>query len=852
MFSYLLRQLFNSFGIFFRTIRAFFTRKLVGIGSYLRRITNFSRQATKVASSSFQVAATAVKKPTKREDYIETKRLFISKSFLILLAIGVVLVALLLYFVVWPFLLSRFFTARFWVEDPEAETWSGRVVLYYDQEKKNPMREGTLQEGLLQGRGREYDQEGLMTYEGNFVDGQRSGTGSLYEGGVLVYEGDFAAGAATGMGTAYDGGSKCYEGAFLDGVYEGEGTQYRSDGSVSYKGSFSAGVFEGQGTAYYPDGTRAYVGAFSGGAYEGEGTQYTPDGRIGYKGSFAEGLYQGSGVLYREDGDQIRAEFDAGLTTGTIQWYQNGALWYEGAADNVTPDGFGTLYGEDGKVLYAGEMDRGTLDGAWLLTLTAEELRGAFGEGSITETDTAGGFLIANQALGVTALCSYRQGEEEPQVYQVWLIPEEGSDWEELLPWADASAAEDWALLGADPQPQSQTVQGAFQGPDGTGEGVWWQHQYLYEDHTCILFSRTEEGRSASVLWSRGLTSSAGELPASTGTTQAQERLDDLMAALDSAAGSVGESTGGASSLGDVARMVALMLTPEDAERLVDALTDYYIYGEMAAALESSQPLLEQLLAQAQTQLARGSGSQEAVDNAQAQLDDLGRQLTQYETAREQAGLTIQELSKLDPEDYDLQQVLLTFDPVEMDVSALYSYAQSYAATLGQEAEGAALERELRSAVLDLGMGYETIRTARETVERTEAVVVEQTQAYAKGSAQQADLYAAQCARNEAVAALYQAVGVFSQQANHLNTLSGGWVAETYDWMAETFATLFQSQVVQAQTAAQGEADDRTQREEEAAQAIEQEQTEESPEPEESPAPEASPAGEESVSQEAS
>ena len=183
MFSYLLRQLFNSFGIFFRTIRAFFTRKLVGIGSYLRRITNFSRQATKVASSSFQVAATAVKKPTKREDYIETKRLFISKSFLILLAIGVVLVALLLYFVVWPFLLSRFFTARFWVEDPEAETWSGRVVLYYDQEKKNPMREGTLQEGLLQGRGREYDQEGLMTYEGNFVDGQRSGTGSLYRWG---------------------------------------------------------------------------------------------------------------------------------------------------------------------------------------------------------------------------------------------------------------------------------------------------------------------------------------------------------------------------------------------------------------------------------------------------------------------------------------------------------------------------------------------------------------------------------------------------------------------------------------------------------------------------------------------
>ena len=93
MLSYLLRQLINSFGIFFRTIRAFFTRKLMGAWTYVRRITNFSRQATRVATSSFQGAAAAVKKPTKREDYIETQRLFISKSFLILLLVGLVLAA---------------------------------------------------------------------------------------------------------------------------------------------------------------------------------------------------------------------------------------------------------------------------------------------------------------------------------------------------------------------------------------------------------------------------------------------------------------------------------------------------------------------------------------------------------------------------------------------------------------------------------------------------------------------------------------------------------------------------------------------------------------------------------------
>ena len=362
MLSYLLRQLTNSFGIFFRTIRAFFTRKLVGVWSYLRRITNFSRQATKVASASLQGAAAAVKKPTRREDYIETRRLFISKSFLILLAIGVVLLALLIYFVIWPFLLRTFFTARLWQDDPELETWSGRVVIYYDEAKKNPRYSGTLQDGLLQGRGTEYDEDGLLVYEGNFVDGLYDGTGSRYEAGVLVYQGDFSAGTANGMGTAYSDGVMCYEGAFVNGLYEGEGTEYSADGSVRYKGSF------------------------------------------------AGGLYDGTGTRFLDNGDQIQAEFTAGAANGAIQWYRSGKLWYDGGADDLTPDGFGTLYAESGDPVYAGEFDQGTLDGAWLLTLTAEELRAAFGEASLTETDQGTGFVIVNEALDLTALCSYQQG----------------------------------------------------------------------------------------------------------------------------------------------------------------------------------------------------------------------------------------------------------------------------------------------------------------------------------------------------------------------------------------------------------------------------------------------------------
>ena len=175
-------------------------------------------------------------------------------------------------------------------------------------------------------------------------------------------------------------------------------------------GQLVAGLQEGDGTAYYPSGQRAYAGAFAEGLYEGEGTEYWESGQVRYRGSFAQGLYDGSGALYLEDGDQIRGEFSAGAAEGTIQWYQDGKLWYEGGLTDWAADGFGTLYAESGDAVYAGEFDRGTLDGAWLLELTAGELRTAFGEAKLTETDRGDGFLIENQELGLTALWQLSAG----------------------------------------------------------------------------------------------------------------------------------------------------------------------------------------------------------------------------------------------------------------------------------------------------------------------------------------------------------------------------------------------------------------------------------------------------------
>lgn len=793
MLSYLLRQLTNSFGIFFRTIRAFFTRKLVGAWSYLRRITNFSRQATRVATTSFQGAAAAVKKPTKREDYIETQRLFISKSFLILLLIGLVLAGLLIYFVVWPFLLGHFFTARFYWEDEKLSDWSGRVIVYYDAEKKTPMYRGTLEEGVLQGKGEEYDTDGLLIYAGNFVDGVRSGDGSLYEAGVLTYEGQFSGGLANGQGTAYESGVKCYQGAFVDGVYEGEGV------------------------SFHPNGTRAYSGAFAAGLYEGEGTAYDEDGRTIYKGSFSAGLYDGSGTVYLSDGGQIRAEFTAGTTNGTIQWYRDGKLWYDGSADDLTPDGFGTLYAENGKALYAGQFDQGTLDGAWMLSLTAAELREAFGEAALTESDATGGFLVENEELGLTALCSYQQAEAEAQVYRLWFTPEADSAWAALLPWSSGSEAARWALLDREEKPVETLSQGAALQPDGAVDGDWYQRQYRYTEYVCTLLSVKPQDPPVQLRWSRDVTETGG-LVVDEASAQAQQRLEELLSALEGIGGSGG--SGGAADQEDVERLLGLMLTVQDGEDLMDALIDCYVYGQMASSLEAGQPLLQQQLAQAQTALQRGEGSQETVDAAQSALSDLDGRIVQYRTAREQAALTIEELTGLEADGFDLGAVLLIFDPVALDAAALYDAALAYAREMeGQQSvDTAALERTVKSAVLELGLSYEAIRSARTAAESAAAQVETTTQAYAKGTADKAALYAAQCARDEAAAALYQAAGTFAHQANGLNTLSGGALAEEYDWMADTFAALFQSELLRKeaereagdQPAAQEEETDQT------------------------------------------
>ena len=62
--------------------------------------------------------------------------------------------------------------------------------------------------GSMNGLGKEYDSDGELVYEGEYLDDERNGYGKKYLDGELYKEGDFVNGDFTGFGIRYDSSSK--------------------------------------------------------------------------------------------------------------------------------------------------------------------------------------------------------------------------------------------------------------------------------------------------------------------------------------------------------------------------------------------------------------------------------------------------------------------------------------------------------------------------------------------------------------------------------------------------------------------------------------------------------------------
>ncbi len=383
--NYIFFQITRAIGVFFRTLRAFFARKIMGVGARLRRLTNFSRHATKAATSSLQGVMTAAQKPTQPSDYVETGRLYISKALIVRVLVGLVALVLIIYFVIWPFVLSRFLTARFYEEDKRVKDWSGRVIVYSDKKKKLPLFSGRLEDGVLQGECKQYDREGVLLFEGQLRDGQRTGSGKEYENGILTYEGQYDAGYFSGRGKRYADGQLVYDGQYDAGMRSGSGTAYE-DGTILYRGQFLDDLYEGRGKLYQ-NGDLCYDGGFHAGVPEGSGTVYA-DGRLVFEGQFVNGLYEGRGKEYVGGVLRYDGSFHTGVPEGTgTAYYPSGRIAYQGSYLAGKPDGQGTSYGENGRKTYDGGFSEGEPSGLGTLFFDdGSQLEATFESGQPTGT----------------------------------------------------------------------------------------------------------------------------------------------------------------------------------------------------------------------------------------------------------------------------------------------------------------------------------------------------------------------------------------------------------------------------------------------------------------------------------
>lgn len=418
MFKLLFDAVTRELALIGRIIRAFFTRMFSNIRVYFRRVTSLVGQFFGIVPAMLSSLAVSGKKPSKRGDYIETKRLFIAKSWLVFIAAAIVVLACVGWFVARPLLISKFFTADFYRYDEKVTDYSGKVKLYYDKEKDMLYFTGRLSGGMAEGEGVASASDGSVIYSGEYKKGLYDGEGQLYENGILVYSGAFVEGVQNGSGTEYKDGVMVYKGGFEDGVRCGSGAEYSADGELSFRGAYEDGKRSGYGTEYYAGGTICYIGNYAAGERSGEGILYDVDGSMLYSGSFAASEYNGNGVLFS---GKLRYEgsFSAGEAVGIVNIYRGQTLYYSGELKGLLPDGQGTLYGSGGDMLFTGAFRGGIIDGAALIGMTAAKIRESFYDRGLSETDFDGGFAIVSRECDITMFCTYKTEESDTSVRYV-------------------------------------------------------------------------------------------------------------------------------------------------------------------------------------------------------------------------------------------------------------------------------------------------------------------------------------------------------------------------------------------------------------------------------------------------
>ena len=102
-------------------------------------------------------------------------------------------------------------------EYKNGEKFKGKLRIYFDDINNILKSEYEVNNGLIEGKGKEYYGNGRLKYKGNFKNGKYEGNGILYYEffGHIKYDGEFKNGMKNGFGKEFDKeGNIVYQGKF--------------------------------------------------------------------------------------------------------------------------------------------------------------------------------------------------------------------------------------------------------------------------------------------------------------------------------------------------------------------------------------------------------------------------------------------------------------------------------------------------------------------------------------------------------------------------------------------------------------------------------------------------------------
>ena len=256
----------------------------------------------------------------------------------------------------------------------ELKNGNGHVKEYNDEGKL--VYEVEYLNGNEHGKGKEYYYEGNLKFEGEYLNGKRHGKGKEYDyDSNLIFEGEYFYGKRWN-GKGYDNNNKVvYE--LING--KGYMKEYNSNKNIEFEGELLNGEKNGKGKEYDYDGNLKFEGEFLNGFRNGKGKEYNKDGNIEFEGEYLyndklKGKYYINGKLeyegeylynkkwngkgYNENGNII---YELNKGNGKIKEYDNYSkkLKFEGDILNRKKNGFGKEFNKFGNLLFEGEYKNG-------------------------------------------------------------------------------------------------------------------------------------------------------------------------------------------------------------------------------------------------------------------------------------------------------------------------------------------------------------------------------------------------------------------------------------------------------------------------------------------------------------